>query len=76
MLYTEKKESEAPRTNIRPDKRLPIFVDILKRSLASAPVVSSRSFALSRLREGAATINAFLSLFFGIWLTGIFDGHR
>jgi len=68
MPYKEKKESRVPTAIIKLDKILPTFPDILKTSIASTPVVSSRSASFRRLKDGAATTIFLLFLFLGISL--------
>jgi len=71
MPYTESRESSAPITIIRLDKRLPIFADALKTSRVSTSVVSFRSSSSRCLKPGAATTISFLFFFFGISTTTI-----
>ena len=65
--YKDMMESKAPEGIIKKDKALPIFLDALKTSSVSTPVVSLRS-SNSRVRAGASTT---ISFFFrlGIQLT-------
>jgi len=67
--YKDIMESKAPAGIIKKDKALPIFLDALKTSSVSTPVVSLRSSDSRLPKEGALT--TFLSFFFrfGIQLT-------
>jgi len=66
--YKDIMESKAPEGIIKKDKALPIFLDAIKTSSVSTPVVSLRSFDSRFPKEGASTTISFFFRF-GIQFT-------